>query len=386
MYERVLDPVIRNSGESVLLLGPRQVGKSTLIRGLDPNLSINLADPEVYREYVSHPESLMAQLRAADPATRSVFIDEIQRVPALLDVIQVIIDEAPARFRFLLTGSSARKLRRGQANLLPGRIVVHQLHPLLACELGNDFNLERYLAHGTLPGIASEADPNSRARILRSYANTYIREEIQAEALVRDVGGFSRLLDLMAASSGRIVNLSALSQDAGIAYDTARRYVGVLEDTLVAFSVPAWRGSDRAGLLAHPKIFLFDAGVRNALLRRPLDKPLADEVGYLLEHLVAYELYRRQGEIWPEAKLFHYRTRSGAEVDFILEIAGELWAIEVKSSTSIRPRDVASLRAVVERVAKVRRRIVVFLGSRPQALNGIEVLPLKRFLDELPAA
>lgn len=126
MYERVLDPVIRNSGESVLLLGPRQVGKSTLIRGLDPNLSINLADPEVYREYVSHPESLMAQLRAAGPATRSVFIDEIQRVPALLDVIQVIIDEAPARFRFLLTGSSARKLRRGQANLLPGRIVVHQ--------------------------------------------------------------------------------------------------------------------------------------------------------------------------------------------------------------------------------------------------------------------
>lgn len=194
-----------------------------------------------------------AELQAAGQNIRTVFLDEVQRVPALLDVVQVILDSEPGRFRFLLSGSSARKLRRGEVNLLPGRIHVHHLHPLVASELGEDFDLDRCLAHGTLPGIYAEPDPEVRAQTLRSFVDIYLREEIKAEAIVRDVGGFARLLDLVAASSGRVINLNAMSRDAAVSYETARRYLGVLEDTLVVFSVPAWRPSDRAGLIAHPR-------------------------------------------------------------------------------------------------------------------------------------
>ena len=368
----------------MLLLGPRQVGKSTLLSSLKPDFAVNLAAPGTFRDYLARPERLADELRGLGSEARTVFIDEIQKVPALLDLIQVILDEQPRRFRFLLSGSSARKLRRGQANLLPGRVHVHALHPLLARELGSDFDLDRVLAHGTLPGIYAEPDPELRAEDLRSYTDAYLREEIQAEALVRNLGGYARLLELAAASSGQVLNVNALCRDAGVSYETARRYVQVLEDTLVGFRVPAWSGSDRVQLVSHPKLFLFDVGVRNALLRRPLDRPLADEVGILLEHLVAYELYRRRGHLWPEAELYYYRTKHGLEVDFVLEVGRERWAIEVKSGRDVRPRALRSLAAFAERTPRVERRILVFLGARRQQVDGVEVLPLADFLDELP--
>ena len=385
MYERFLAGALGSTPRSVLLLGPRQVGKSTLLAALRPDLTLNLASPTTFRDYVSRPEQLEHELDAAPATTRTVFIDEVQRVPALLDIAQVFLDRRPPRFRFLLSGSSARKLRRGHANLLPGRLHVHHLHPLLAGELGDDFDLGRVLAHGTLPGIYAEADDATRAADLRSYADTYLREEVQAEALVRNVGGFARLLDLVAASSGHILNLHALSKDAALGYDTARRYLDVLEDTLVAFRVPAWSGSDRASLIRHGKVFLFDVGVRNALLRRPLDRPLDDERGLLLEHLVACELHRRLGPRWPEAGLFHYRTRHGAEVDFVLAIGRELWGIEVKASRRVDRGMLRGLASFAEHSSRVRRRLVVFLGSRRQQIEGVEVLPLDAFLALLPS-
>ncbi|MYH50410.1 MAG: ATP-binding protein [Gammaproteobacteria bacterium] len=384
MYQRLLADVLRSTRKSALILGPRQVGKSTLLSSLEPDISLNLASPRAFRDYVSHPERLERELHACSPGRSTVFIDEVQRIPALLDVAQVFIDEQPDRFRFLLSGSSARKLRRGQANLLPGRIHVHHMHPLLACELGTDFDVNRVLAHGTLPGVYAEPDERVRSADLRSYADVYLREEIQAEALVRNLGGFSRLLDLVAASSGRILNVHALCKDAGLGYETARRYVEVLEDTLVAFRVPAWSGSDRSSLVRHGKMFLFDIGVRNALLRRPLDEPLPDERGFLLEHLVASELHRRLGTLWPEAALFHYRTRGGAEVDFVLEVGRELWGIEVKAGRDVTRRMLRGLGSLAARSSRVKRRIVVFLGDRPQAIDGVEVLPLADFFALLP--
>ena len=384
MFDRLLAPVLRSSQRSALVLGPRQVGKSTLLASLEPDLVVNLADPGAFRDYVAHPERLGRELAAAPPETRTVFLDEVQRVPALLDAVQVLLDERPPRFRFLLSGSSARKLRRGQANLLPGRIHVHYMHPLLVAELGSDFDLDRALAHGSLPGIYAETDPGTRELDLRSYADTYLRAEIQAEALVRDVGGFARLLDLVAAASGRILNLHSLCKDAGIAYETARRYVEVLEDTLVAFRVPAWSSSDRSSLVRHGKLFLFDLGVRNALLRRPLDRPLDDERGLLFEHLVAYELHRRLGGLWPEAALYHYRTRHGAEVDFVLEVGRELWGIEVKASRRVRRSVLRGLRSLAKRTERLKRRIVVYLGDRPQQIDGVEVLPFGEFSGLLP--
>ncbi len=384
MFERVLGNQLRLGKRSVLVLGPRQVGKSTLLGSLKPDLAVNLASPAAFRDYATHPERLEHELRAAGSDVRTVLIDEVQRVPTLLDMVQVFLDEHPRRFRFLLSGSSARKLKRGQANLLPGRVHVHYLHPLLACELGQQFDIDRVLAHGTLPGIYSETDKTTREADLRSYADTYLREEVQAEALVRNIGGYGRLLELVAASSGKILNLNSLCRDAALSYETARRYVEVLEDTLVVFRVPAWSGSDRTSLVSHPKLFLFDLGVRNALLRRPLDRPLDDERGFLLEHLVAYEIQRRLGGSLPRAALYYYRTRHGSEVDFILEIDRELWAIEVKAGRSVDRRALRGLASFSDRTRRVKRQIVVFLGPRKQQIEGAEILPLHEFLEELP--
>jgi len=384
VYERILERRLRQNRANILVLGARQVGKSTLLSSLQPDLSLNLASLATFRELVAAPERLERELLAARAGVRTVLIDEVQRVPALLDGVQAIIDARPRRFRFLLSGSSARKLRRGHANLLPGRIVIHHLHPLLMTELGSDFDLDRALAHGTLPGIYADGDAERRSQMLRSYVDAYLREEVQTEALVRDIGGYSRLLDFAAASSGRILNLNALSRDAAVSYETARRYLDVLEDTLVLFRIPAWSGSDRASLVAHPKIMLFDLGVRNAILRRPLDRPLDDERGLLLEHLVGLELRRREGTIWPDARLQHFRTRRGAEVDFVLSVGRDLWAIEVKASRHVDARDLKGLAAFADRVRKVARRIVVFLGARRQRLDGVEAIPLEEFLAELP--
>jgi predicted AAA+ superfamily ATPase len=169
-----------------------------------------------------------------------------------------------------------------------------------------------------------------------------------------------------------------------VSYETARRYLDVLEDTLLLFRIPAWRGSDRASLVAHPKVLLFDLGVRNAILRRPLDRPLDDERGLLLEHLVGLELRRREGTLWPEARVQHFRTRRGAEVDFVLSVGREHWAIEVKASRRVDARDLKGLGAFAEYARKDTRRIVVFLGERRQQLDEVEVLPLEDSLAELP--
>ena len=383
VYERLLAPRLSGNRRSILLLGPRQVGKSTLLASLAPDLRVDLSSLDTFRHYVSDPGRLERELDAAQAGVRTVFIDEVQRVPPLLDVVQSQVDRHPRRFRFLLSGSSARKLRRGHANLLPGRVLIEYLHPLLACELGGEFDVERALAHGTLPGIYAEPDSELRARDLRSYTDAYLREEVQAEALVRDVGAYSRLLDLVAAASGRVINLHAMSGDAAVGYETARRYLDVLEDTLLLHRIPAWAGSDRASLVAHPKLLFFDLGVRNALLRRPLDRPLDDERGLLLEHLVGLELQRRCGGIWPESRLFHFRTRRGAEVDFVLQRGREVWAIEVKASRSIHGGDTKGLSAFAERAGRPARSIVVHLGPRRERVNESEAVPVREFLSEL---
>jgi predicted AAA+ superfamily ATPase len=386
VYRRLLLDTLSTGRKSVLLLGPRQVGKTTLLRELGPDLTIDLSDLASLRRFQQRPESLDEDLAALPTAKRqTILVDEIQRVPALLDQMQGWIDREGGRLRFLVTGSSARKLRRGQANLLPGRVHMHYLHPLLAAEIGAEFDLSRVMAHGTLPGVYAERDPEERRRTLESYTNLYLREEVQAEALVRDLGGYGRLLDVVAASSGSILNLRGLCKDAEIPYETARRYIEVLEDTLIVFRVQAWSGSDRRSLIGHSRLFFFDNGVRNALMRRPLDKPLEDERGLLLEHVVAQELHRRVTNSWSSARLFHFRDRGGAEVDFVLEIGRELWAIEVKSARDPKEIPRRGFEALSSRTKLLKRKIVVFLGPRARKVDDIEVLPLMTFLAELPS-
>ena len=384
MFDRILFNKIMANRRNVLLLGPRQVGKSTLLSKLNPDLTLNLASPQTFREYLTQPERLEYELTPKGSPIKTVFIDEVQKVPALLDTIQTLVDAQPTRWRFFLSGSSARKLRRGHANLLPGRIHRYDLSPLVAKELGAAFNLNRVLAHGTLPGIYAEQEAGLRAQDLRGYVDVYLREEIQAEALVRNLGGYARLLDLVAASSGRILNVNALCREAGIGYETTRRYLEVLEDTLLVYRIPAWSGTTRSSLIAHPKYYFFDIGVRNALLRRPLDRCLDDERGLLLEHLLAQEFTARRGMLWPEMACYHYRTRHGAEIDFVLEIGREIWAIEVKSAQRVSRSDLSAFSSLTDRTKRVTRKLLIYLGTRRQQMNDVEILPLKEFLNELP--
>lgn len=292
-----------------------------------------------------------------------------------------MIDEAPGCFRFLLAGPSARKLRRGKANLLPGHVHAFYLHPRSAGEFGDDFELERALVCGSLPGVHAEPDARERARTLRSYADTYLREEVQAEALVRDIGGHARLLDHVAIASGNVLNLHSLCKHAEVPYETARRYLEVLEDTLLVHRIPAWSGSARQTLISHPRLYLFDLGVRNALLHRPLDRVLPDDRGLLLEHLVANELLRVCRAHGVE--VFHYRTRHGTEVDFVLRLGDEIWAIEVKAARDLASADLRGVHAFAAAEPGCKRKLVLFGGRHAQKRDGVEAIPVQDFLTTL---
>ena len=277
---------------SALLLGPRQTGKSTLVRSLLPgrSWSVDLLQHDAFLRYSKEParfrREVEAQVRAG---TRVVFVDEIQRVPALLEEIHGLIEAH--RVRFLLTGSSARKLRRGAANLLAGRAATRRLHPLTLAEQGGRFDLERTLRYGSLPAVVTGSERDARD-LLASYAETYLREEVQAEAVVRNLGGFARFLDIVAAESGGIVNASAVARDAALAPRTVQEYYQILEDTLIGYRLEPWRHSPRARLVGHPRFYLFDTGVTNALARRLGAPPDPVSRGRLFEQWVVLECAR----------------------------------------------------------------------------------------------
>jgi len=263
VLDRLIAPRLKTTKKSVLLLGARQVGKSTLIRALGAELIINLADEAAYLSYAKDPARLRREVSALRSPAR-IIVDEVQRVPSLLNTVQALMDEGTPH-RFILTGSSARKLKRGHANLLPGRVLFEVLDPLSIWELGDAFDLERALQVGTLPGIY--LDRESGVDVLDSYVTTYLREEIRAEALLRDVGSYARFLDLAAASSGLWVNYSKLASDAEIAKETIRRYYQILEDTLLAFRLPPFQVKNSPRCVSQrDRVLFFDVGMRNALL------------------------------------------------------------------------------------------------------------------------
>lgn len=380
-FERVCRLPARGS---CLLLGPRQTGKSTLMRSLLPerSWSVDLLRHDVYLRYSKDPAQFRREAEAhVRGGVRTIFVDEIQRVPALLDEIHGLIEAR--RVRFLLTGSSARKLRRGASNLLAGRAATRHLHPLTLDELGDAFDLERTLRFGSLPAVVTGTDAAAR-ELLASYAETYLREEIQAEALVRNLGGFARFLDLVAAESGGLVNYSALGRDAGLATRTVQEYYQVLEDTLIGIRLEPWRKSPRARLVGHPRFYLFDPGVTNALLRRlraPLDPQWR---GRLFEQWVVLECLRSLDYRAAEARCYYWRTHSGAEVDLLVERHGRLRvAAEIKAKRQVSGADLSGLRSFGEAHPGVRR-VVVAEVPEAYALGAVEVLPYRTFFERLP--
>jgi len=369
---------IGKTRSNVLLLGPRQVGKSTLCRALDPALYVDLADEREFLSFAKDPGRLRREV-AALAAPALVVVDEVQRVPSLLNTVQSLVDRAPRGLRFILTGSSARKLRRGGANLLPGRIILEYLDPLSAREVGGELDLERALRLGMLPGIYwGDAEA---AEILGTYAEVYLRQEIQAEGIARDLGSYARFLDVMAVASGQWLNYTKLSSDTEIPKETIRRFVQILDDTLLAFRIPAFvpRVSTSRRVLQRERVLLFDVGVRNALLgfhRRPLT---ADQVGTVFEQWVILQVLYLDRALRNGWRFSSYRSEGGAEVDLVVETDRELIGIEIKASRTVTVADTRGLMSLGDLVGRKRvyRKWVLYRGERKQRFeNGVEAWPV----------
>ena len=375
MVARTLTTRLRASKKSALLLGPRQTGKSTLIAQLRPTLTVNLANEATYLDFARNPRELEERVAPLTNSRRpaTVLLDEVQRLPSLLNTLQALLDRPGNQLKFYLTGSSARKLRRGGANLLPGRVHTYNLGPLTCRELDYALDTRQALGTGTLPGILTEPDRAEREKTLRSYAATYLKEEIQAESLTRNLEGFARFLDIVAEWAGHHLDLSKLAQAAQIPRQSAVRYYEILEDTLIVRRAEPFTKSLSRRLVQHPKFFFFDVGVRNGLLGN--FEVSQDRIGALFEHLVFSQLASGAAARDIDIRISSYRTENGAEVDFVVEIAREIWALEIKASQNISSGALRGLRSFAEHYGKQHRAAVLYLGNEARRIDGVDVLP-----------
>jgi predicted AAA+ superfamily ATPase len=374
-YPRLLRP----PKGSFFLLGPRGTGKTTWLGDTFPRAaSINLLDEALYQSYLADIGGFAAEMRAL-PAGSMVVVDEVQRLPALLNEVHRHIEEK--KLRFALCGSSARKLKTRGTNLLAGRAVVRVMHPLLPEELGNAFDVETVLRWGSLPIVWTAPD---RSEALDAYARLYLKEEIRAEALVRNLPGFARFLPVAALFHGQVLNVAGLARDSGVARNTVQGYLSTLEDTLLTFSLPGYEARLRVQERKHPKLYWVDPGLPRAM-KKQFAPPAAEERGALFEGWIAtllrsYRDYRNLFEEW-----FYWAPgkESRVEVDFLLGRGKRFVALEVKAAKRFAERGLRGLRAIAE-LPGVGRRIVVYLGDRRmRTSDGIEVLPLAAFLREL---
>lgn len=377
--KRNIHSSILKSKKSILLLGPRQTGKSTYIRNLSPDLAINLAHEPTFLDFARNPSEL--EERLALTKGKYIFIDEIQRLPKLLNTIQSLIDENPSKYKFYLTGSSARKLRRGHANLLPGRIHTFHLGPLVTSELKYQLETKEALSTGLLPGIWVESDKYEKEKTLESYAATYLKEEIQAEALSRNLEGFSRFMFIVAAEAGKFLDLSKLASQAKIPRQTAVRYFEIMEDTLIIRCCEPFGKSERKRLIQSPRFFFFDTGVLNGLLNNFIVSQ--DRVGALFEHLIFNQLIHSCNGKDKKMRISSYRTEHGAEIDFILELNKKVYAIEVKASTNVGRSDLRGFDSFSKYYGKKFESFVLYLGKVSRKVDGVTILPWQQFFKKL---
>ena len=355
---------------SFFLLGPRQTGKTSLIQHILPDTRFyDLLDSVTYLTLSQNPGRLAEEIGSS---VKRVVIDEIQRIPSLLNEVQRLIETR--NVNFLLTGSSARKLRRGGINLLGGRARVKYLHPLTYRELGDKFNLNHAIQRGLLPSIYFSDDPRAD---LESYAGFYLQQEIMAEGATRNIPAFSRFLKIAAHSNGGIVNFTNIASDAQVARTTVYEYYEILKDTLILRELPPWRKTVKRKPLASSKYYFFDVGVVSALQGRPF-LPGTPEFGEAFETFIMHELSCWSDYISGEPLSF-WRSTSGFEVDFII---GDHTAVEVKAKENVSSQDIKSLRALCEE-KKLKRFICVCLEKRSREVDGIKILPYTEFLTSL---
>ncbi|MBQ6237718.1 MAG: ATP-binding protein [Bacteroidales bacterium] len=375
MLERILK-LNELEDDSLFLWGSRQTGKSTLLKALFPNARFyDLLQSDVRATFQMRPAQLREECLLLDEGD-IVIIDEVQKVPALLDEVHWLIENRG--LRFVLSGSSARKLRRSGANLLGGRALRRVLFPLVSAEIP-DFNLDRALNNGMLPRHYLVSDPSRR---IKAYIGDYLQQEIVEEAVVRQLEAFTRFLQVAAVCNTEIVNYTNIAQDCGVSAKTVKEYFSILEETMLGFYLPAYTRVVKRKLMQSPKFYYFDVALPNHLLKRVPLKRGTDIYGHALEHFVIQELRAFLSyNFYDDKTLCYWRTLDNKyEVDAIIGDAEV--AIEVKSSDNVTSRDTKGLKAFAEEHPDAKL-IILSLEEKPRLLNGVEVWPITQFLERL---
>jgi len=372
--QRYLDLNTLLAKSSFFLFGPRLSGKSKLIATqlAHDAFVINLLKSSIFIELSAHPERLEAMIKAQDK--KLIVIDEVQRLPWILNEVHWLIEEEG--YRFLLTGSSGKKLKKSGTNLLAGRARVAHLFPLTFMELGERFDLMHYLNYGGLPKVYLSDEPVEE---LNTYVDIYLREEIQAEAFVRKLMSFLKFLEIAALTNGQILNFSNIASDIGLPVSSVREYYLLLEDTFIGFLVPPFLGTSKRQALQSSKFYLFDLGVSHTLAGLTALDPKTERFGYAFEHFIALELraylhYKRL-----QSKLMHFRSRHGDEVDFII---GNQLAIEVKTSTQVKDKYLKGLQRFQEEQV-VQQYILVSFDPIDKKIGDISCMHWSSFLKKL---
>jgi len=376
MYKRSID--LSKIKSSFFLWGPRQAGKSSLLKISLPNaIYIDLLLSDNFIKYNQAPSRLREELQLRQDQNTWVVIDEIQKVPALLDEVHWLIENR--RFKFALCGSSARKLKRGHANLLGGRALRFELFGLTAFELGKDFDLETAVNRGFLASHFLHTDYKDR---LRSYCNDYLKEEIFAEGLVRNLPAFSSFLHVAAFSDTEQVEYATIASDVGVSAPTIKSYFEILEDTLIGQFLHIYRKRPKRRLQTAPKFYFFDVGVVNSLAKRGYVEKKSELFGKTFENWVFHELRCYKSYRSPDMDIYFWKLSNGAEVDFILNDLE--CAIEVKATEKVTSKHLQGLREFKIEHPKVKRRIIVCTETTPRVTeDGIEVLPYQEFISQL---
>lgn len=374
---------------SCFVFGPRQCGKTTLVESFlnqksSKSWEVNLLQTEILFKYLKDPSLFRkeALYTIEKEGTKIIFIDEVQKIPPLLDEIHWLIEKTPCYF--ILTGSSARKLKRGGANLLAGRALQKCLFPFIYREIKQNFILETALHLGTLPGVYEKPEDLKQA-ILKTYVDTYLKEEIQQESVVRNLGHFARFLELAAAGFTEITNYSNIARECGVSSKTVQGYYDILEDTLIGFRLLGWTKSVRKQLASHPKFYFFDNGITNALMHTLQDQPNLILRGRLFEQWIMNEIKATHHYMGSETQLFYWRTNNDAEVDIVLAKGNRvIVAVEIKATQTIRSANLTGLKSFLKEHPHTRA-LVISEVHQPYFLNAertIEILPWQRFLEQ----
>ncbi len=364
--------------QSFFLFGPRGTGKSLWVKHVYPSAHrIDLLDPEAFRIYASRPERL-GEIAGVHLGKRIIIIDEVQKAPGLLSMVHKLIEEERS-IQFILTGSSARKLKRTGVDLLAGRAMLKTLHPFMAAELGIKFRLKKALEDGLLPLVWGAENPQ---QVLHAYLGLYLKEEVQTEGLVRRIGDFGRFLEAISFSHAAVLNTSNVARECQVGARTVQGYVEILQDLLLGFTLPVFTKRAKRETASHPKFYFFDAGVFRAIRPKgPLDQPTEMEgaalEGLVVQHLRAWIAYRAK-----KNDLYYWRTRSGVEVDVVLYGEDGFWAIEVKNSSKVYPHDIRSLVAFRQDYPQCNT-LMLYRGAERLKINGVLCLPAEEFLKQL---